>query len=426
MYKLLKKEKNTLIYEVSASNQEFETFVNKAYEETKGKYSVQGFRKGKVPRKVIEQNYGKDIFMEDGLMGLINQNYQLILTENKDVQPVGKPEVEVESVNENGVKLRILIPVIPEVKLGAYTGLEIKKANAKVTAKAVNDEIAQIQNRQARFVDVERPAQNGDFVVIDFVGRAGGKEFEGGKAEDYRLELGSKTFIPGFEDQIVGQNIGEKRTIQVKFPEDYFSAELKGKDAEFDVTLNKVEEKQLPELNDEFASNVSEFNTFEEFKADIKKHLSESVKNQNKQKDENAIIEQIVKTSEVEIPASMIETQIDKQVEEFRQRIAYQGATLESYLELTRSSMEELRNVHRTAAENAVKTQLVIGEIIKKEKISVTQKEIDAKLQEIATKYQKSLEEYKKLVGEYELSYIANDIIITKLFDFLFKNNNLI
>ena len=426
MYKLLKKEKNTLIYEVTASNQEFETFVNKAYEETKGKYSVQGFRKGKVPRKVIEQNYGKDIFMEDGLMGLINHNYQSILTENKDVQPVGKPEVEVESVNEEGVKLRILIPVMPEVKLGAYTGLEIKKANSKVTAKAVNDEIAQIQNRQARFVDVERPAQNGDFVVIDFVGRAGGKEFEGGKAEDYRLELGSNTFIPGFEDQIVGQNIGEKRTIQVKFPEEYFSAELKGKDAEFDVTLNKVEEKQLPELNDEFASNVSEFNTFEEFKADIKKHLAESVKNQNKQKDENAIIEEIVKNAEVEIPASMVESQIDKQVEDFRQRIAYQGATLESYLELTRSSMEELRNVNRPSAENAVKTQLVIGEIIKKEKITVTQAEIDAKLQEIATKYQKSLEEYKKLVGEYELSYIANDIIITKLFDFLFKNNNLI
>ncbi|MBQ2713753.1 MAG: trigger factor [Clostridia bacterium] len=426
MYKLLKKEKNTLIYEVTASNQEFETFVNKAYEETKGKYSVQGFRKGKVPRKVIEQNYGKDVFMEDGLMGLINHNYQSILTENKDVQPVGKPEVEVESVNEEGVKLRILIPVMPEVKLGAYTGLEIKKAKAKVTAKAVNDEIAQIQNRQARFVDVERPAQNGDFVVIDFVGRAGGKEFEGGKAEDYRLELGSNTFIPGFEDQIVGQNIGEKRTIQVKFPEEYFSAELKGKDAEFDVTLNKVEEKQLPELNDEFASNVSEFNTFEEFKADIKKHLAESVKNQNKQKDENAIIEEIVKNAEVEIPASMVESQIDKQVEDFRQRIAYQGATLESYLELTRSSMEELRNVNRPSAENAVKTQLVIGEIIKKEKITVTQAEIDAKLQEIATKYQKSLEEYKKLVGEYELSYIANDIIITKLFDFLFKNNNLI
>ena len=426
MYKLLKKEKNTLIYEVTASNQEFETFVNKAYEETKGKYSVQGFRKGKVPRKVIEQNYGKDIFMEDGLLALVNQNYQTILAENKDVQPIGRPEVEVDSVNENGVKLRILIPVIPEVKLGAYTGLEIKKANAKVTAKAVNDEIAQIQNRQARFVDVERPAQKGDFVVIDFVGRAGGKEFEGGKAEDYRLELGSNTFIPGFEDQLIGQNIGEKRTIQVKFPEDYFSAELKGKDAEFDVTLNKVEEKQLPELNDEFASNVSEFSTFEEFKADIKKHLAESVKNQNKQKDENTIIEEIVKNSEVEIPNSMIESQIDKQVEEFRQRIAYQGATLESYLELTRSSMEELRNVHRPSAENAVKTQLVIGEIIKKEKISVSQAEIDAKLQEIATKYQKSLEEYKKLVGEYELSYIANDIIITKLFDFLFKNNNLI
>lgn len=426
MYKLLKKEKSTLIYEVKATKEEFETFVKKAYEENKGRYSVQGFRKGHAPRKVIEQNYGKDVFMEDGLLGLVNDVYNKILTENKDVQPVGRPEIEVETIDDKGAKFKILIPVKPEVELGAYTGLEIQKAKGKVSAKAVNDELSQIQNRQARFVEVERAAKLGDVVVIDFVGRMNGAKFDGGQAEDFRLELGSNTFIPGFEDGVVGQNVGEKRKIKVTFPKDYFSPDLKGKDAEFEVTVNKIEEKQLPELNDEFASNVSEFDTLEELKADIKKHISASVKNQNKQQDENSIIEKILETSKVDMPKAMLENQINNQIEEVKQRLSYQGATLEDYFEMTGETMDTLRASQSVLAEKNLKTQLVLSEIIKKEEIIATQEEVDAKVQEIAEKYQKSLEDYKKTMGQQELNYIVNDIIITKLFDFLFKNNKLV
>ena len=425
MYKQEKKQKSIVTFAVEASAEEFEKFIQKAYEQTKSKYHVQGFRKGKAPRKVIEQNYGKQIFVEDALLELANETYQQILTENPKIQPVGRPEIDVESMDESGAKFKIRVAVKPDVKLGAYTGLEIEKSKDEVSEQVVQDELVQIQNRQARFEGVERAAQKGDFVTIDFLGRMDGKEFDGGQAEDYRLELGSNTFIPGFEDQIIGMNIGEKRTINVKFPDDYFNADMKSKPAEFDITLNKVEEKQLPELNDEFASNVSEFSTLEEFKADIKKHLEESVQNQNRQKDENALIDAIVETSKVDIPAVMIEQQLDRNIQDFQTRLSYQGLTLEDYLDMLGSSKEAFRDTQREGAEKAVKTQLVIAEIVKKEKIKVSDKEIDEKLQEIATKYQKSLEEYKKNVSEYELNYVANDILITKLFDFLMKNNNL-
>ena len=425
MYKQLKKEKNVVTFSVTADKTEFEGFIVKAYEHNKGKFNVQGFRKGKAPRKVIEQNYGKDVFVEDALLEMANLEYQKIVVENKDLKPVARPEIEIVKVDENGAEIKIFVTVQPEVKLGAYTGLEIEKANATVNAEQIDAELNQIRERQARFVAVERKAQKGDVTEIDFVGRVDGTEFDGGKAENFRLELGSNTFIPGFEDQIVGMDIGEKRTINVKFPDDYFSPELKGKPAEFDVTLNKLEEKQLPELNDELASNSSEFNTLEELKEDIKKHLEESINNQNRQKDENKIIETIMESTEVDIPDAMIETQIDNQVEDFKARLSYQGMDLEQYLQLVGQTMAEFRNTHRELAEKSVKSQLVMTEIIKKENMQVTQEDLDKKMQEIATKYEKTLEEYKKSISEYELNYITNDIIITKLFDFLFKNNNL-
>lgn len=425
MYKQLKKEKNVVTFSVTADKTEFEGFIVKAYEHNKGKFNVQGFRKGKAPRKVIEQNYGKDVFVEDALLEMANLEYQKIVVENKDLKPVARPEIEIVKVDENGAEIKIFVTVQPEVKLGAYTGLEIEKANETVNAEQIDAELNQIRERQARFVAVERKAQKGDVTEIDFVGRVDGTEFDGGKAENFRLELGSNTFIPGFEDQIVGMDIGEKRTINVKFPDDYFSPELKGKPAEFDVTLNKLEEKQLPELNDELASNSSEFNTLEELKADIKKHLEESINNQNRQKDENKIIETIMESTEVDIPDAMIETQIDNQVEDFKARLSYQGMDLEQYLQLIGQTMQEFRNTHRELAEKSVKSQLVMTEIIKKENMQVTQEDLDKKMQEIATKYEKTLEEYKKSISEYELNYITNDIIITKLFDFLFKNNNL-
>ncbi|MBO5309598.1 MAG: trigger factor [Clostridia bacterium] len=425
MYKQEKKEKSVVSYAVTASAEEFEAYIQKAYDKTKSKYSVQGFRKGKAPRKVIEQNYGKEIFMEDALLELANETYEKILAENTDLVPVGRPEIEVESLDKNGAKFKIKIAVRPEVKLGAYTGLELEKAKEVVSEKAVEAELSQLQNRQARFVVAQRAAQNGDFVTIDFLGKIDGVPFDGGKAEDYRLELGSNTFIPGFEEQVVGMEIGQKRTINVKFPDDYFNADMKGKAATFDITLTKVEEKELPELNDDFASNVSEFNTLAELKSDIEKHLAESVENQNRQKDENTILEAIVKTSEMDIPEVMIQEQLDRVMEDMKMRLSYQGFSMEDYLDMMGSSMDAFRAGQRENAVNSVKTQLVISEIIKKEGLKVEPEELDQKLQEIAEKYGKTLEEYKKTISNNEFNYIANDIIITKLFDFLFKNNTL-
>ena len=425
MYKQLNKEKNLVTFSVTADKTEFDAFITKAYEQNKSKFNVQGFRKGKAPRKVIEQNYGKDVFMEDALLEMANAEYQKIISENLDLKPVARPEIEVVNVSEQGAEIKIFITVQPEVKLGAYTGLEIEKSQLKVEDAQISAELEQIRARQARFVPVEREVKMGDVTEIDFVGRVDGKEFDGGKAENYRLEIGSNSFIPGFEDQIVGMNIGEKRTINVKFPDDYFSNDLKGKPAEFDVTLNKLEEKQLPELNDDLASSVSEFNTLEELKADIKKNLEESVKNQNRQNDENKIVETIMASTEIDIPEAMIQSQIDAQVQDFKERLSYQGFELEQYLEMIGQTMQTFRATQRELAEKSVKSQLVMTEIIKQEKLEVTKEDLEQKMQEIATKYEKTLEEYKKSISQYELNYITNDIIITKLFDFLFKNNNL-
>ena len=425
MYKQEKKEKSVITFAVEASAEEFEAYVQKAYDKTKSKYTVQGFRKGKAPRKVIEQNYGKEIFMEDALLELANETYEKILAENTEIMPVGRPEIDVEALDKNGAKFKIKIAVRPEVKLGAYTGLELEKSKEVVSEKAVEDELSQLQNRQARFVVAQRAAQNGDFVTIDFLGKIDGVPFDGGKAEDYRLELGSNTFIPGFEEQVVGMEIGQKRIIDVKFPDDYFNADMKGKAATFDITLTKVEEKELPELNDDFASNVSEFSTLAELKADIEKHLAESVENQNRQKDESTILEAIVKTTEMDIPEVMVQEQLDRVMEDMKMRLSYQGFSMEDYLDMMGSSKDAFRAGQRENAENSVKTQLVISEIIKKEGLKVEPEELDQKLQEIAEKYGKTLEEYKKTISNNEFNYIANDIIITKLFDFLFKNNTL-
>ena len=425
MYKQEKKEKSVITFAVEASAEEFEAYVQKAYDKTKSKYTVQGFRKGKAPRKVIEQNYGKEIFMEDALLELANETYEKILAENTEIMPVGRPEIDVEALDKNGAKFKIKIAVRPEVKLGAYTGLELEKSKEVVSEKAVEDELSQLQNRQARFVVAQRAAQNGDFVTIDFLGKIDGVPFDGGKAEDYRLELGSNTFIPGFEEQVVGMEIGQKRIIDVKFPDDYFNADMKGKAATFDITLTKVEEKELPELNDDFASNVSEFSTLAELKADIEKHLAESVENQNRQKDESTILEAIVKTTEMDIPEVMVQEQLDRVMEDMKMRLSYQGFSMEDYLDMMGSSMDAFRAGQRENAENSVKTQLVISEIIKNEGLKVEPEELDQKLQEIAEKYGKTLEEYKKTISNNEFNYIANDIIITKLFDFLFKNNTL-
>ena len=425
MFKLAKKQDSVYNFVVKYDAEEWTKFIEQAYEETKAKYAVQGFRKGKVPRKVIEQNYGANIFFEDAFQNAIQNAYVEILDKYKEIEPVSYPEIDIKKIDEEGIEVKIAITTVPEVKLGEYKNLTIETAKGELDEEKVNSEIEQLRNRTARFLPVEREARNGDVVTIDFIGRVDGVAFEGGSAEDHRLELGSHMFVDNFEDQVVGMNIGEKRTVTVTFPDNY-TKELAGKKADFEVTLNNVEEKQLPELNDEFASNVSEFETLEEFKADLRKNLQASLDAELNRKTEDILIAEVVKNAEVVVPDAMVEQQLDAYLQDFATRISYQGLTMDQYFEMFGSSEEEFRAEKRDVARENVKTRLVLQEIIKAENLIATPEEVDAKLKEIADKYKKSVEDYKKSMGEKELTYFENGIIMNKLLDFLKTSNNLV
>ncbi len=411
---------------ISVSKDEFEKYVEHSYEENKNKFNIEGFRKGKAPRAIIEKNYGSTVFYDDAIDHLFSHEYNDALNSEKEIVPVAHPEIKIDKFDENGIVIIATVQSIPDVKLGAYKGLEIKKATGEVSEEQVEKEINQARERQARYVEVDKVASDGDYAVINFTGFVDGKEFEGGKAEDYRLKLGSKTFIEGFEDQVIGMKVGEEKDVNVTFPQEYFSEDLKGKQAVFKVKLNKVEEKVLPEVDDEFASNISEFETLAEYKADIKKHLQENLDAKLKRENENNIIEAIVKSSEIEIPEVMVENQLDMFIEDFGMRLSYQGYKLEDYLTQMNMTEKDLRDERRDQAKETVKTRLVLEEIIKQEKLDVTDEEVDAKLKDMADKYHKNLDEYKKSLGERNIAYMKNDILMNKLLSFLTENNKLV
>ena len=382
---------------IELSADEWNAYVNEAYEKDKARYKVQGFRPGKAPRRVIEQNYGANVFFETALDEAYAHEYGKVLDAEKEIEPVENPKVDIEKFDETGLTLVLEVQSMPEVKLGAYTGLEIEEAKGSVEDAQVEKELGQMRERNARFVEVQREAKNGDFVTIDFCGKLNGEKFAGGEAKDYRLELGSHSFIPGFEEQIEGMKLGEERTISVTFPEEYHAEDLKGKPATFDIKLNKVEEKQLPELNERLARET-----------------------------ENNIIKKITENAEVNVPDCMVERQIDAYMKDMETRLSYQGLKLEDYVKYMNTSIDQIRNDNRKHAAETVKTRLVIEEIIKKEKLSVTEEELEAKLEEVAKKYNKSVEDYKKLVGERQMIYFENEILMDKLIKFLKENNKLI
>lgn len=426
MYTSKKLDKNMYEITISVSKDEFEKYVEHSYEENKGKFNIEGFRKGKAPRAMIEKNYGSTVFYDDAIDHLFSHEYSDALAKETEIVPVANPEIRIDKFDDNGIVLVAKVQSVPDVKLGAYKGLEIKKATGEVKDEQIEKEINQARERQARYVEVEREARDGDYAVIDFTGFVDGKEFEGGKAENYRLKLGSHTFIEGFEDQVVGMKVNEEKDVKVTFPQEYFSEALKGKPAVFKVKLHKVEEKVLPDVDDEFASNVSEFETLADYKADIKKHLQENLDARLKREDENNIIEAVVKASEVEIPDVMVENQLDMFIQDFATRLSYQGFKLEDYLTQMNMSEKDLRDERREQAKETVKTRLVLEEIVKQEKLDVTDEELDKKLSEMADKYKKSLDEYKKSLGERNIAYFKNDILMNKLLKLLTESNKLI
>ena len=420
-------EKSTVKITIKFDGEEWKAAQMQAYMKTRGKFAINGFRKGKAPKNVIENVYGKGVFYEDALNILFDENYSKILDkEEKKFTVVGQPDVTIEKLEEDAVTLVAIVPVKPEVKISSYTGMKIRKYAYIVTDEEVEAEVTRVQERNARKIEVtDRPAQNGDTVNIDFVGTVDGVKFEGGEAEGFDLTLGSGQFIPGFEDQVVGMNIGETKDVNVTFPENYQAEALAGKPAVFAVKVNAIQGKELPEVTDEFIKEATGSETVEEYKAKARERLQKQADRKANDDTENSILEAIAANTEVEIPQAMIDREIDGLVQKFEYQLMYQGLKLQDYLDFLKITREEFRKNYEEQAKKNVLSQLIISYLIEAEKIEATEEEVEAKIAEQAASVEKTAEEYKKNMDPRQIDYIRNDIIITKLFDFLKANNEM-
>ncbi len=420
-------EKSTVKITIKFDGEEWKEAQNKAYLKTRGRFAVNGFRKGKAPKNVIEHAYGKGVFYEDALNLLFSENYEKILDKDaKKYTVVGEPEVSVDKLEDDGVTMIAVVPVKPEVKISSYKGIKIQEFAYTVKDEEIDAEVARLLDRNARKVEVtDRAAQNGDIVNIDFVGTVDGVKFEGGEAEGFDLTLGSGQFIPGFEDQVVGMNIGESKDVNVTFPENYQAEALKGKPAVFAVKLNKIQGKELPELTDEFVKDATGSATVEEYKAKTKDRLQKQADRRSNDATENSILDAIAANTEVEIPQAMIEREIDGLVQKFEYQLMYQGLKLQDYLDFLKVTVADFRKNYEEQAAKNVKSQLIISKLIEEEKIEATEEEIESKIAEQAASVEKTAEEYKKTMDPRQIDYIRNDIIITKLFDMLKANNEM-
>jgi trigger factor len=403
--------------------EEFTKATTAAYAKNKSRFSVPGFRKGKVPQQFIEKMYGESVFYEDAANALINEYYPKEL-ENCEEDIVSNPEINVEQI-EKGKSFIFTAKVAlkPELTLGDYKGVEIEKVDAEVTEEDVMAEILKDQKENSRNITVEdRAAQLEDEVNINFEGFVDGVAFEGGKGEDYKLVLGSNTFIPGFEDQIVGKNIGDEFDVNVTFPEQYQAPDLAGKAAVFKCKLNAISAIELPELDDDFASDVSSFDTFAEYKEDKKKTLEVKKEKEAKAEKQEKIVQKIAENSTVDIPEPMVDYNVDKMVQEFSQRLMYQGLQLEQYLALTKSSIDDLKEQLRPDAIARIKSSLVLETVAAKENITVSDEEADEELQKMAESYQMKVEELKDMMGDREKESLKKDLASRKALDFLTEN----
>ena len=412
---------NEIKLEITVEAEKFENAMKKVYFQNAKYFNIPGFRKGKAPMNIVEKYYGEQIFYEDAFNDVATESYDEALKENK-IEAVSKPEVDIKQM-EKGKDLiyTVVVQTKPEVKLGKYKGIELKKVEHKVEDKDIEHELGHMQEHNSRLVSVEdRALENGDIATIDFEGFADGKAFEGGKAEGHELEIGSGSFIPGFEDQLVGMKIDEDREIKVTFPKEYFSKDLAGKEAMFKVKLHEIKKKELPELDDEFAKDVSEFDTLEELKSSIKERLETSAKQKEKYETEENAVKAVCEDVKVDIPAGMIEAEIDNTIRDFEQRLSYQGLNFEQYLKMLGKTEEEMRKEYEPQAIEAIKSRLVLEAIIKAEKIKATQKEIDAKMKEMAESYGKKVEELKE--NENLAKYLKEGIETEKAIEFIVEN----
>lgn len=417
-----KTDKNSVKLTIEIDAEEFDKSMQKAYLKNRKHINIPGFRKGKAPRKIIEQFYGEAIFYEDAANDIIISTYSDAVKET-GIEPVSQPEFDIIQIG-NGQNFIYSADVVvkPEVELGEYKGIEIEKVEYNVTDEDVENEISKIREENARLINIEdRPVQEGDQVILDYKGMIDGEEFEGGSAENAVLEVGSNMFIPGFEEQLIGMNIGEEKEIKVTFPEDYHVEEIKGKEAVFKVKIKEIKEKELPELDDEFAKDVSEFDTFEEFKADVKRKLEEAVQDNMRAEMENNLLQKVVENANVDIPEPMIESEIDRQINELDFTLRYQGLSLEQYLSFVGMSMDDIRAQHREQAYGTVKMRLVLEKIGEVEGIEVNDDDLEKEFEKLSEQYGRDVEDIKKDF-ESNVDYIKANLKVQKTVDFLMDN----
>ena len=413
-------EKNVAVLEIAIDKDVFNEAVTKIFRKNAPKMTVPGFRKGKAPRSIIEKMYGKGVFYEDALNELIPNAVTEAIDESK-VKSVSRPEIDVKSIDEDGVLFTAKVYTKPEAEIKKYKGLEATKTVITVTDEDINNEVERIRKRNARSIQVtDRAAKDGDDVIIDFEGFADGVPFEGGKAENHNLKLGSGQFIPGFEEQIIDKNIGESFDVNVTFPEEYQSEDLAGKAAVFKVTLHEIKYEELPELDDEFIKDIStDFDTVDEYKADVKKNLEQRNDRSAETALEEQLVDGLIANLAVDIPEIMIETETDNQVQDYAYRLQQQGIDMNLYMQYTNTNMNQMREQFKAGAERQVKTRLALEKIVELEKVEATEEDIDAEMEKISKAYTMEIEEVKEKI---DINIIKEDIAIRKAVDLVREN----
>ena len=417
-----KLEKSMAKLTITVEAAKFDAAVDSAYQKNKGKIALPGFRKGKAPRAMIEKMYGTGVFYEDAANELIPEAYETAAKES-ELEIVAQPEIEVTQM-EKGTDFifTATVAIKPEVTLGDYKGIEVEKKEAEVSEEEITAEIDKAREANSRLITIEdRATEDGDTVIIDFDGYVDGKQFEGGYAEDYTLVLGSHSFIDNFEDQLVGKNLGEDVEVNVTFPEEYHVDELKGKPALFKVKIKEIQKKELPELDDDFAQDVSDFDTLDEYKADVEKKILENKENQIKREQEDQIIEKIIENAQMEIPQQMITAQTRQMTQEFAQRLQSQGLSLEQYMQFTGLTPQKMMEDLEPQALKRIQSRLVLEAVVAAENIESSDEEIDKELENMASMYQMEIDKLKELIGDDEKKQIGMDLAVQKAVEFVVK-----
>ena len=421
-----KLEKNMAKLTIEVPAEEFDAAIKNAYNKNKNKFSIPGFRKGKAPLAMLEKMYGAGIFYEDAANEVIDASYPKAAEESKE-EIVSTPEIKVTQIEKGKAFIyEATVALKPEVTLGEYKGVEVKKAEAVVTDEDVENELTAARKKNGRLIDVEDGAiEDGDNTIIDFIGYIDDKTFDGGAGTDYPLVIGSHSFIEGFEDQLIGKKKGETCDVNVTFPAEYHADELAGKPAKFVVTIKEVKRNELPELNDEFASEVSDFDTLDEYKADIRKKLQEKKEQDAKVENENNVIEKVVENAQMELPQPMVDTQAREMVENYARRLQSQGLNINDYMKYTGMTPEKLMEQMRPEAEKRIKTRLVLEEVVEVENVEVSDEKLDEQINEIAASYKLEGAKLKEMMGEREKEQIREDLKVQAAIDLLVEQAKL-